>query len=392
MDFLHNSKGNKMFTVIENCRIISPDVEIAEGSILIENNRIIQVSPGKISVPAGSKVIDAAGLTAVPGFIDLHCHGRNSFDFCDGSAEGAKAIAENKLAEGVTTLLPTTLTVSEADLADSLAAIAAYDQKTGCRIPGVHLEGPFINVKAAGAQNPAFVRVPDAAEVDRLNAVFPVKKITFAIEEANGINFVGEMLKRGITPSCTHSQAKYEVFKMAHDAGLRNLSHFCNQMTPLHHRAIGLVGAGLLHLDVFAELICDKLHIDPAMIKLVFQTKGADKVILITDAMRAAGMPNGEYDLGGLPVVVADGAARLKEGGALAGSTLQLATAFKNVVEVTGLPLSQAVKATSLSAAMSLKLFDRGRIEPGYLADIVMLDDDFTVCRAMVGGCVRYAK
>ena len=382
----------KMFTLIENCRLISPDVEIAEASILIDGEKIVEVAPGKISVPAGSKVIDGAGLTAVPGFIDLHCHGRNSFDFCDGSAQGAKAIAEGKLAEGVTTLLPTTLTVSEADLTESLRAIAAYDQKSGCRIPGVHLEGPFINVKAAGAQNPAFVRQPDAAEVDRLNAVFPVKKITFAIEENNGIGFVGEMLKRGIVPSCTHSQAKYEVFKMAHEAGLRNLSHFCNQMTPLHHRDIGLVGAGLLHKDVFAELICDKLHISPAMIRLVFSVKGADKVILISDAMRASGMPDGEYDLGGLPVMVADGAARLKEGGALAGSTLQLATAFKNICEVTGIRPCELVKATSASAAAAMGWLDRGYLMPGYLADIVLLDADFNVCKTLVGGEVRYEK
>lgn len=380
-----------MFTLIENCRLISPDVEIPEASILIENDRIIKVSPGKITAPAGAEIIDAAGLTAVPGFIDLHCHGRNSFDFCDGSADGAKAIAENKLAEGVTTLLPTTLTVSEADLADSLRAVAAYDQKTGCRIPGVHLEGPFINVKAAGAQNPAFVRTPDAAEVDRLNAVFPVKKITFAIEENNGIEFVSEMLKRGIVPSCTHSQAKYETFKQAHQAGLRNLSHFCNQMTPLHHRDIGLVGAGLLHKDVFAELICDKLHISPAMIQLVFSVKGADKIILISDAMRASGMPDGEYSLGGLPVMVADGAARLKEGGALAGSTLQLATAFKNICEVTGIKASELIKSTSASAATAMGWLDRGYLMPGYLADIVLLDGEFKVRKTLVGGEVRFA-
>ena len=379
-----------MFTLIEKCRIVSPDVEIAEGSILIENDRIIQVSPGKIDAPAGSCVINAEGLTAVPGFIDLHCHGRNSFDFCDGSADGVRAIAEGKLAEGVTTLLPTTLTVSEKDLTDSLNAIAAYDQKSGCRIPGVHLEGPYINVKAAGAQNPAFVRSPDAAEVDRLNKVFPVSKITFAIEENGGIDFVGEMLNRGIVPSCTHSQAKYETFKAAHDAGLRNLSHFCNQMTPLHHRDIGLVGAGLLHKDVFAELICDKLHISPAMIQLVFSIKGADKVILISDAMRASGMPDGEYSLGGLPVLVSDGAARLKEGGALAGSTLQLATAFKNICEVTGLPQKELIKATSASAAAAMGWTDRGYLMPGYLADIVLLDNDFAVIKTMVGGEVRF--
>lgn len=381
-----------MFTLIKNAHIVSPDMEIACGSMLIENDKIIAVSATEISAPAGAKIIDAGGKMAVPGFIDVHCHGRNNYDFCDGDAAGVQLIAESKLAEGVTTLLPTTLTVSEEQLTDALSAIAKCDRSRSCRMPGVHLEGPYINPKCAGAQNPAFVRLPDAAEVDRLNAVYPVKKITYAIEMAGGIEFTSAMLNRGITPSCTHSGAKYSDFALAHQAGLRNLSHFCNQMTPLHHRDIGLVGAGLLHLDVFAELICDKLHIDPAMIKLVFQTKGADHVILITDAMRAAGMPNGEYDLGGLPVIVADGAARLKDGGALAGSTLQLATAFKNVVEVTGLPLKEAVKASSLSAAMSLKLFDRGRLEPGFLADIVLLDNDFNVCNTLVGGVELYTR
>ncbi len=381
-----------MYTLIKNCRLVSPGVDLPNASILITDEKIVQITAGNITAPTGAQVIDADGLTAVPGFIDVHCHGRNSFDFCDGSAEGSAAIAQNKLAEGVTTLLPTTLTVSESDLADSLRAVAVYDQKSGCRIPGVHLEGPFINVKCAGAQNPEFVRLPDAAEVDRLNKVFPVAKITFAIEEASGVGFVGEMLNRKIVPSCTHSAAKYEVFKSAYDTGLRNLSHFCNQMTPLHHRDIGLVGAGLLHKDVFAELICDKLHISPEMIKLVFQVKGADQVILITDAMRAAAMPDGEYSLGGLPVLVADGAARLKEGGALAGSTLQLATAFKNVCEVTGLPMCEAVKATSASAARSLGLADRGYLLPGYLADIVLMDNDFTVCKTLVGGEVRFNR
>jgi len=379
-----------MTAVIRNARLVTPGSEIPVASVKIADDRIVATAAGDPGWQA-DKVIDAGGMMLCPGFIDVHCHGRNNFDFCDGSDEAVEVIARGKLEEGVTTLLPTTLTVSEEDLEAALAAVSRYSQ-SAVRIPGVHLEGPFINSKCAGAQNPAFVRKPDMAEVKKLNSIFPVSKVTCAVECEGAVDAVGEMLTLGIVPSCTHSAATLAEFEAAYRAGLRNLSHFCNQMSPLHHRDIGLVGAGLLYRDVFVELICDKLHISPAMIKLVFQTKGADHVILISDAMRAAGMPDGEYSLGGLPVLVKDGAARLKEGGALAGSTLQIATAFGNVCEVTGLPPSEVVAATSLSAATALGLADRGRIIPGYLADLVLLDETFAVQWTMVGGEIRYSR
>ena len=379
-----------MSLVIRNARIVTPGFECPSGTVLVEGDRISAVAAGDPGWHADA-AIDAAGAMLTPGFIDVHCHGRNNCDFSDGSAEGVAKIARGKLEEGVTTLLPTTLTLSHEALAAALESIRAYDQ-SAVRIPGVHLEGPFVNVKFAGAQNPAYVRLPDPAEVESLNAIFPVRKITCAIELDGAAGLISAMERRGIVVSCTHSGANYGEFLAAYAAGLRNLSHFCNQMTPLHHRDIGLVGAGLLHRDVFAEFICDKLHISPPMIRLVFQTKGADHVILITDAMRAAGMPDGDYTLGGLPVVVKEGAARLREGGALAGSTLQLATAFRNVCEVTGLPPCEVVKSTSLSAATSLGLAGFGRIAPGYFADLVLLDGEFGVLWTMVGGEIRYRR
>ncbi len=376
-------------TIIQNCHLVSPGIDLNGASVAIENGKITAVTAERIEC-AEAEVFDARGMYAMPGFVDVHCHGRNNADFSDGTAEGVERIACNKLAEGVTSLLPTTLTLAEDVLEKAMRSIAAYDQKKGCKIPGVHLEGPFINSKCAGAQNPAHVRKPDIAEVKRLNSIFPVKKITFAIEEEGGAELVAETLRMGITPSCTHSAATYGDFQTAYRAGLRNLSHFCNQMSPLHHREIGLVGAGLLHRDVYAELICDKLHISPPMIRLVFETKGCDHVVLITDAMRAAGMPDGEYTLGGLPVIVSDGAARLREGGALAGSTLQLATALRNIREVTGMPLSELVKATSYNAARSCRLPDIGKIEPGYCADIAILDLGFQCKATFVDGELRY--
>lgn len=377
-----------MKTLIKNCRLVSPDLDLADASILIEAGKIAGIFTAS-SLPTADRTVDAAGLTAMPGFVDVHCHGRNNFDFCDALVDGVNTIAREKLAEGVTTLLPTTLTLPEADLAATLKSVAAYDGK-GCKLPGVHLEGPFINPKCTGAQNPAFVRKPDVEEVKRLNAIYPVLKVSFAVEEEGGDRLCEELRNLGITPSCVHSAASYGQFKAGYAKGLRNLSHFCNQMTPLHHRDIGLVGAGLLNDGVFIEFICDKLHISPDMIALVFKVKDAGHIQLISDAMRASGMPNGEYTLGGLPVIVQGGAARLKEGGALAGSTLQIMDALRNVAEITSLPLKELVKSTSFAQAQALGLPGIGKLEPGYQADIVLLTREFKVSKTLVDGEIRY--
>ena len=377
-----------MKTLIKNCRLVSPDLDLADASILIEAGKIAGIFTAS-SLPAADRTVDAAGLTAMPGFVDVHCHGRNNFDFCDALVDGVNTIAREKLAEGVTTLLPTTLTLPEADLVATLKSVAAYDGK-GCKLPGVHLEGPFINPKCTGAQNPAFVRKPDVEEVKRLNAIYPVLKVSFAVEEEGGDRLCEELRNLGITPSCVHSAASYGQFKAGYAKGLRNLSHFCNQMTPLHHRDIGLVGAGLLNDGVFIEFICDKLHISPDLIALVFKVKDAGHIQLISDAMRASGMPNGEYTLGGLPVIVQGGAARLKEGGALAGSTLQIMDALRNVAEITSLPLKELVKSTSFAQAQALGLPGIGKLEPGYQADIVLLTREFKVSKTLVDGEIRY--
>jgi N-acetylglucosamine-6-phosphate deacetylase len=194
----------------------------------------------------------------------------------------------------------------------------------------------------------------------------------------------------GITPSAVHTNATHAEFKNAYLHGMRNLSDFCNQMTPLHHRDIGMVGAGLLHEDVFIEFICDKLHICPDMIRLTFAIKGCEGIQLITDAMRAAGLPDGKSSLGGLPVIVKNGEARLESNGALAGSTLQLNKALKNVYEVTALPLKDLIRCTSYNQAQALHLPLLGKIEHGYYADITILDADFNVKEVYVNGECRF--
>ena len=376
-----------MSMLISNCRVVSPGLDLPEASVLVEGRKIAGVYPAGQKAPGADSVFDAGGAMLAPGFIDIHFHGAVGYDNTDGTVEAIERIAEAKLRDGVTTICPTTLTLPEEQLADSLRAVAAYAAKpTFAKVAGVHLEGPYINCTCTGAQNPAFVRPPDIEEVRRLHAIHPVAIVSFAVEEPGGIEFARQLAEAGIVGSCGHTAASYEQLAAAKDAGLRHLTHFCNQMTKLHHREIGCVGGGLLDDDLTVEMICDKIHLCPDMIRLAFKVKSPDRIVLITDSMSATGLEDGDYSLGGLAVVVKDGAARLASDGALAGSTLHLNVAFRNVAEVTGLPLSRLVRATSLNQAASLRLPGLGKVEAGYTADLVLLDDGFAVQAVFVDG------
>ncbi len=376
--------------LIRNARVVSPGYDVPNAAVLVEDGMIAEIFVGgkADNAPACDCVYDAGGNTLVPGFIDVHCHGRAGFDFCDGDSDGMLAMCKSKLSEGVTSWLPTTLTLPEKDLTAALETAKKYAESGSpyAKVPGVHLEGPFINPACLGAQNPDFVRLPDIEEVKRLNSIYPVKKISYAVEVDGGTEFASQVLALGITPSCVHTKATYAQLKEAMQYGLNSLSHFCNQMTPLHHRDIGVVGAGFMEQELFIEMICDKIHLCADMIKLIFKIKRNDRIQLISDAMRASGMPDGNYTLGGLPVVVAEGAARLASNGALAGSVLNINTALKNVYEITGAPMSELIGCTSYNQAVCLGLEKLGRITPGYYADMTILDKDFNVVQTFVNG------
>ena len=377
-----------MSVLIENCRLISPDIDIPGASILIESKSIQKIYLKDEVLPRADKIFNVHGKIAMPGFIDIHSHGASGYDVTDANPDGLSSIMVAKLDEGITTLVPTTLTLPEEDLAKTLQVIAGYMQKEpfAGKIAGVHLEGPYINPNYIGAQNPDFIRKPDIEEVIRLNSIAPVLKVSFAIEMEGGIDFTRELTGMGITPSVVHSDATCKQFEHARLFGLSNLSHFCNRMSKLHHRDIGLVGAGMLYDDVTVEIICDKIHLCPEMISLIFKVKSIDRVVLITDSVSASWLEDGEFDLGGIEIIVENGEARLKESGALAGSTAKYYECLKNVYEITGLPLAQLVKTTSWNQAQTLGLQKLGRIEPGYYADIVILDEDFVPRNVFVNG------
>ena len=364
--------------LIKNAYIVSPGYEFDGGAIVIENGKIAKVlQPGTPLPTDADWVYDAEGNLVMPGFIDVHTHGAVGVDVCDADDPTAiEKIAKAKLEEGCTAWCPTTLTLPPEQLEASLKHVAEYRKNEKySKVLGVHLEGPFVNPACCGAQNPAYLRKPDIEEVKRLHAITPVCQVSYApeAEVGDGAKFARDCLEMGIVPSAGHTKCSYKEFKAIYAAGLRHLTHFCNQMTPLHHRDIGLVGAGLLLDDLRAE-----------MIELAFQTKDPETILLITDSMRASHMPDGPSSLGGLEVIVKDGAARLASNGALAGSILKMNVALKNDWEITGMPLSVLVKTTSYNQALEHGLEDTlGCIEPGYTADITVLDDESFAVKAV---------
>ena len=370
-------------TIIVNAHVISPDVDMKSATIEIVGDKIKSVTPGKVTglkpkaLKPGDTVVDVRGQYVMPGFIDVHTHGALGYDFCDKDPKAVFEFAKAKLQEGVTTVLPTTLTVSHKELVTAAKNAKRYDEagQPYAKVPGIHLEGPFINVKCCGAQNPKFVRKPSVKELKDIAKVYPVKQISYAVEAEGGAKFAKECLKLGVVPSCGHTAAKLRDLMPAYRNGLRHLTHFCNQMTPLHHREIGMVGAGFLIEDLNTEVICDRIHLCDDMLRLVFTRRNLAHVQMITDSLRCSHCKDGyEFLMGGIKVKLQNGEARL-EAGNLAGSTLWMGMGLKNVHDVTGIPLKDLVRCTSWNQAIEQGWGKSlGKVEKGFVADLVVIN------------------
>ena len=365
-------------TIIQNAHVISPGIDREGQTIVAKDGKIVQVTSRKVAPKKSDTVYDAKGKYVMPGFIDVHTHGALTYDFCDAAEEAVFKLAEAKLQEGVTTFLPTTLTVSNGELKKAAENARKYAEAgmPYAKIPGIHLEGPFINIKCCGAQNPEFVRKPSIEEVKGIAKIYPVKLISYAVETEGGDKFAKECFKAGIVPSCGHTGAKLADLMKAYKNGLRHMTHFCNQMTPLHHREIGMVGAGFLIEDLNTEVICDKIHLCPDMLKLIFTRRSLEHVQMITDSLRCSHCKDGyAFSMGGLEVKLENGEARLVKGGNLAGSTLWMGMGLKNVHDVTGIPLKDLVRTTSWNQAIELGWGKTlGKVEKGYIADLVVIN------------------
>ncbi len=359
--------------ILYNAHIVSHSIELERGYVEIEEGKISRITKGFPNIVAGTD-IDCEGAYIFPGFVDTHIHGGNGVDTMDADEKAFKILCDYEYSHGVTTFFPTTVTASFERTMNVLKVLKELKDKEGFEnIGGVHLEGPFLDRKKVGAQNPSFVSSLDEDELRRWFSLKIVKSITYALaaDPENRIPVLCE--EYGVKPSIGHSDATFEEFERCYALGVRHLTHFCNGMSGLHHRHVGLVGAGLLYDDVYVEIIADRVHLNDQMLRLIAKVKEPSRVIFITDAIRASGMKDGEYELGGLKVRVVKGEARLSDG-TLAGSTLTMEKAVRNYNDVTKLPLRTCVDAATYNPAEFYGLKNIGDIRVGMQADLVICD------------------
>ena len=373
--------------LIKNCNIVYLD-KIEKGSVLVENGKIKEINPSNIT---DENVIDADGLYLSPGFIDVHIHGAGGYDTMDGTYEAINEISKVIVKHGTTAFTPTTMTVAVEDIRKSMEVIkeAKINGTDGAIVLGAHLEGPFISPKAIGAQNPKYLIPPTMENYNAMvgDAEDAVVSITIAPEIPGAKELIKELSQRGIVCSIGHTKATYDEAMEGIKCGCGHSTHLFNAMTPFAHREPGVVGA-IFDSDITTETISDGIHVSYPSLRIAYNQKTPDKVLLVTDAMMACAMPDGMYALGGQDVVVKDGAARLLSG-SLAGSILTLDKAVHNVYKNVGLPLYEAVKMASYNAARHCKVEDRkGLIKEGYDADLLLFDEDVNIKNVIVGGKV----
>lgn len=346
-------------------------------------------------VPANAKIVDWTGYTIAPGLFDTHIHGVQGHDIMDGTIEAVQQISASLLLIGVTRFLPTTLTSSPEDLNRAISAIrsAVANGLNGAQSEGIFLEGPYFTEKHKGAQNPGYFRDPSLEEFQAWQQLADgsIVKIALAPEREGAFDFIREVSERGVLASIAHTDADHACCRGAVDAGARVFVHLFNGMKGIHHREPGVAGAALSDERAYAELICDGHHVHPTMAKFAYQVKG-DKLVMITDCMRAGLMPDGNYHLGEFPVTV-DGGIALTETGSLAGSTLRLIDGVRNLQQWSDAPLYHIWHRASLSPAASLgKDNELGSIASGKIADFVVLDQGLNVQAVVVGGVEKYRK
>ncbi len=373
--------------LIQNAVILDENFQLARKDILVEGDRIVATGTGFST--EGQEVADASGLTAVPGFVDIHIHGCDGEDASNGTVESIRTMARFLLKKGVTSFCPTTMTLPEEQIAQALscAKYCMENPEEGARVLGVHMEGPYVSMKKKGAQKGDYVRTPDFEQFRRLydGCGGIVRMVVVAPETEGADDFIRQASKL-CTVSIAHTEADYDQAKHSFDMGITHATHLYNAMSGFTHRAPGVVGAVFDDERVTPEIICDGFHIHPAVLRTTFRLLG-ERITVVSDSMSAAGLADGEYELGGQPVYVRDSKACLKDG-TIAGSTTNLYQEMKNLVSW-GIPFEQAVRCVSQIPARCIGMDDQvGSIAAGRLADVVLLDKDLNIVKIFQNGKV----
>lgn len=377
---------------IKNAKIYTEVDVYTNGALLLADGKIQSMKQQKISdLPVNVRMIDGTNLNVIPGFIDGHIHGANGADVMDATETALDTMAAVLPAEGTTSFLATTITQSAENTENALTNIATYNNKPGqAEMIGVHLEGPFIEKNRAGAQPVEYILEPDIEQFKHWQTLsgHQIKTITLAPEhDENGL-FIDYLYQSGVNVSAGHTATDFEGMKKAVTYGVRQVTHLCNAMSGIHHRDIGVVGAAFQLNELRAELIADGIHVSPEMLDLIYKNMGSERLILITDAMRAKCLQPGDYELGGQPVKVNSNRAVLEDG-TLAGSILKMYQGAQQMLQLQDVSIPDIIEMASMNPAKQLGIYtQKGSILDGKDADILLVDDQlnikYTICRGEI--------
>lgn len=382
--------------LIENAHVFTAVNDWNPGWLMTEGKHIRLMGAGKPPEFADGQVtrrIDAGGKTLLPGFIDLHVHGAMGYEAMDASVEGMRAMAQFYACHGVTGFLPSTWTAGGDEIRAVLDMLpgAMGTVLGGAAVLGVHLEGPYLNPVRCGAQDAELIRRAECSEALGFLDSGLVRLIAVAPEFEENLWLIDECVRRGVTVSMGHTAANYAQVQTAVAHGLKHATHCYNAMTGLGHRELGTLGAAMTMPQITCELIADNIHVHPGAQQILVRAKGVEGVVLVTDAVRGVGLPDGEYPIDRRTITIRNGGAYLPDG-TLAGSTLTMERALRNVLAATGVPLKEGWRMSSLNAAREIGISAaKGSLEVGKDADLTLLDADFGVRLTMVEGAVVYA-
>jgi N-acetylglucosamine-6-phosphate deacetylase len=370
--------------VIKNANVYTEDGVFLKKDVYISDDRIADETTRKKS--GEDTILEAEGMYLIPGLTDLHLHGCVGYDFCDGTLEAIEAMAEYEAHNGITTLCPATMTLDDDTLSGVFTSAAAYKSDRGADLVGINMEGPYFSHAKKGAQNPAYLRLPNAEHFRRMQKLSNgmIKLVDVAPELEGAMEFIQEV-KDEVVISLAHTTADYDTALEAYQKGASHLTHIYNAMPPFSHRNPGVIGAALDSPHCHVEMIVDGVHIDPSVVRATFRMFGEDRIILISDSMMATGLKDGQYSLGGQAVTVTGNKATLADG-TIAGSATNLMKCLQTAVSY-GISLASAVKCAAVNPAKEIGSYkEYGSITPGKYANLVLLDEEYQIKKVILKG------